>query len=407
MDWTWIITPVAGGVIGYFTNVVAIKMLFRPHYEKRLFGIKLPFTPGLIPKEKHRLAQKMGETLAKNVLTEDELVEAVSSPAVMDKLVSLLDGFLESFKSGAYDGQIGDLCDVLSQKIAAALEDSQSPVNTAFTGVIERIAQTGLVHKIINALRSNTHILGDYTPDGLPERLMAFISSKSPDLVVFLKALPERYPDVDEKIKNMVQKIAEENFGSFLGIFIKYDQLYDKIKESVFGWLEDPDNTRFMAYKTAAAVDMLLRRQIGELAGKIPEDTLDGIAARISEKADNINPSEFILRFIPEPRPVVKGLLKGSVKAITSGLNDENSAKLNDYAIRALRLIASKGGAFVVSSIRFDELVENKINAFSVAEAEDLILSVVDKELKLITALGGILGFFIGFIPLLTRFFGV
>ena len=47
-----IIPIIVGAIIGYFTNWLAIKMLFRPHYEKKIFGIKIPFTPGLIPKEK-------------------------------------------------------------------------------------------------------------------------------------------------------------------------------------------------------------------------------------------------------------------------------------------------------------------------------------------------------------------
>ena len=41
-----IIIPVfVGAIIGYITNWLAIKMLFRPHGEKKIFGIKLPFTP--------------------------------------------------------------------------------------------------------------------------------------------------------------------------------------------------------------------------------------------------------------------------------------------------------------------------------------------------------------------------
>ena len=52
----YIIPILVGGFIGWFTNYLAIKMLFRPYKEIRVFGIKLPFTPGLIPKEKERIA---------------------------------------------------------------------------------------------------------------------------------------------------------------------------------------------------------------------------------------------------------------------------------------------------------------------------------------------------------------
>lgn len=43
--------PIVGGVIGYITNSLAIRMLFRPHYKKRMFGKRIPFTSGIIPKD--------------------------------------------------------------------------------------------------------------------------------------------------------------------------------------------------------------------------------------------------------------------------------------------------------------------------------------------------------------------
>ncbi|CCQ97618.1 hypothetical protein CULT_680005 [[Clostridium] ultunense Esp] len=44
----FIIPILLGATIGYITNWIAIKMLFRPHYEKKIFNIHVPFTPGLI-----------------------------------------------------------------------------------------------------------------------------------------------------------------------------------------------------------------------------------------------------------------------------------------------------------------------------------------------------------------------
>ena len=58
MEWLhYIATPLVGGFIGLITNGIAIKMLFRPHYPVKIGNIKLPFTPGLIPKEKPRIAK--------------------------------------------------------------------------------------------------------------------------------------------------------------------------------------------------------------------------------------------------------------------------------------------------------------------------------------------------------------
>lgn len=39
---SYIIAPLLGGVIGYITNDIAIRMLFRPHKAKYLFGVHIP-----------------------------------------------------------------------------------------------------------------------------------------------------------------------------------------------------------------------------------------------------------------------------------------------------------------------------------------------------------------------------
>jgi Uncharacterized protein conserved in bacteria len=50
--WLLVAPPVVGGIIGYFTNDIAIKMLFRPYRAIYIKGRQLPFTPGLIPRNK-------------------------------------------------------------------------------------------------------------------------------------------------------------------------------------------------------------------------------------------------------------------------------------------------------------------------------------------------------------------
>ena len=68
-----IVPPIAGGIIGYFTNDLAIKMLFRPYRPLYLFGRQLPFTPGLIPRNQNRLAKRVADTIMGSLLTPEEL----------------------------------------------------------------------------------------------------------------------------------------------------------------------------------------------------------------------------------------------------------------------------------------------------------------------------------------------
>jgi uncharacterized membrane-anchored protein YjiN (DUF445 family) len=65
----FLMPPLAGAFIGFFTNVLAIRMLFRPLREYRIFGIRIPFTPGILPRERRRLAESIGGMVERELLT--------------------------------------------------------------------------------------------------------------------------------------------------------------------------------------------------------------------------------------------------------------------------------------------------------------------------------------------------
>jgi len=77
LDWSnlllYIAPPVLGAIIGYFTNDLAIKMLFRPYRAIYFAGRRLPFTPGLIPRNQERLAKRVSDTIMGSLLTPEEL----------------------------------------------------------------------------------------------------------------------------------------------------------------------------------------------------------------------------------------------------------------------------------------------------------------------------------------------
>lgn len=80
--------PLIGAVIGYCTNYIAVKMLFFPKKEIYVFGKKLPFTPGAIPKGKTRLAKAIGEIVGKTLVTEADMKEKLLSSELEGKIVN-------------------------------------------------------------------------------------------------------------------------------------------------------------------------------------------------------------------------------------------------------------------------------------------------------------------------------
>lgn len=77
-----ITAPLIGGLIGLITNSLAIKMLFRPYKEIRIAGIHIPFTPGLIPKEKPRIAHAIAKVISNYILDQDTILAALTSDTI-------------------------------------------------------------------------------------------------------------------------------------------------------------------------------------------------------------------------------------------------------------------------------------------------------------------------------------
>ena len=77
MDWSKlpivVMPPILGGIIGYFTNDLAITMLFRPYRPIKVGKFRIPFTPGLIPRNQNRLAQRIADSIMGSLLTPEEL----------------------------------------------------------------------------------------------------------------------------------------------------------------------------------------------------------------------------------------------------------------------------------------------------------------------------------------------
>ena len=95
---SYIIAPLVGSVIGYITNDLAIRMLFRPHTAKFVFGMHVPFTPGIIPKEKGRIAKAIGQVISENLMNQEVLGQYLLSDVMIGKLRSGVDGFIKTQK---------------------------------------------------------------------------------------------------------------------------------------------------------------------------------------------------------------------------------------------------------------------------------------------------------------------
>ncbi len=79
--------PLISAMIGYLTNVVAIKMLFHPREPIRLLGLEIE---GLLPRRQEAIANKIGEVVERELLSVEDLVSQFSNPEMQDKMVKLV-----------------------------------------------------------------------------------------------------------------------------------------------------------------------------------------------------------------------------------------------------------------------------------------------------------------------------
>ena len=91
--------PIIGAIIGYGTNWIAIKMLFRPRKAVKIGRFTLPFTPGIIPKRKDELAKAVGDMVGNNLFTQEDMKNMLLSEEIENIIVDNIMNIFESENS--------------------------------------------------------------------------------------------------------------------------------------------------------------------------------------------------------------------------------------------------------------------------------------------------------------------
>lgn len=113
-----VVLPVVASLIGYSTNWIAIRMLFRPLEEKRIFGFRVPFTPGLIPKRRNEIAENIGQAVGEHLLTPKAIKRRLQTPAVKNQLERSLEDWMVNF----LEKDRGSVVETVPEKVKPGLE---------------------------------------------------------------------------------------------------------------------------------------------------------------------------------------------------------------------------------------------------------------------------------------------
>lgn len=320
----YIIAPLVGSVIGYITNALAIRMLFRPHQAKYLFGHKIPFTPGIIPKEKGRIAASVGGSISDNLMNEEVMEKNLLSDELLEKLSKGIDHFIDAQRQN--DETLRSfLTHYLSEKeIDEAAEKGSNDLTEL---IYKKLAESDVGDKIAHA--SVAHVMA---------KMQHFGSGLSGGK-------------------------RREGIGDLIGKGIR----------KVFGQ-SGADATSQLINSLAEPVEHALAGNINEILHNNSQEIVGNLITTESQT-----------------------LLSRKMSDILTG-KDQELAQARDSLVQLYVKMIKERLPRILAAVDISKIIEDRINELDMAEAERLILEVMDKELRAVVWLGAGLGFIMGFI---------
>jgi len=161
--------PLVGAMIGYVTNYIAIRMLFRPLREKRVFGLRIPLTPGIIPRRRWELAESIGRMVSSRLLTEDAIRRQLAREDFQEGLRAQIARLTSSvFTPGDAGGAANGIGRAEAAEAAGAAEATEAAEAAGAAGAAEAAEAAGAARSAGAAGAAGTAETGgeDATTDG-------------------------------------------------------------------------------------------------------------------------------------------------------------------------------------------------------------------------------------------------
>jgi len=250
----YLIPPLLGAIIGYVTNYIAIRMLFRPLTEKRVLGLRVPFTPGIIPRQRAALAESIGKMVSTQLITEETVrghlqgagFQARAEEAVGRATESLLDRPIDAhilkgtvrdiFRGGGSSRGSDTPADAGPHRIVVAFVDAV--IETLGAVRLKRFLPEGEARgkAIRNAYRG---LLEGPLRESLKEAANQWADRESKEVATLAVLLPE-------KSEEMIIELA--------------NHLYDPALEALVRWLKEPAVRREMETRGRGLVRDIVER---------------------------------------------------------------------------------------------------------------------------------------------------
>jgi uncharacterized membrane protein YheB (UPF0754 family) len=359
----YLLPPLLGALIGYVTNYIAIRMLFRPLRPWRMFGVRLPLTPGIIPAKRGELAQRMGEMVGSHLLTADDVRKTLEKQGFRRELKGAV-----NVKLGAFlDRQLGPLDTLVPDSYHRRFRDLVATVRTKIVRTVtDYLAGTEFESQLRKFISEKSDILltrdleSFLTParyQGLKDHLDNRVTTimQAPQTA----AAVERF--VDDRLERLLQSgrpIRELIPGDLVEVFLQHlEKEVPPLLERFGGLLYDPEFRQRLVERSRQGIDGFLD-SLGGLAGLLSGFiNLDKVYSRIPEFLDKAG--EEISRWLREEQTQqqVASLLRERLEGLLDKpLNRFLEKAPYDKVAGARRYLGERAVA-VVQSRRTTEMV--------------------------------------------------
>ncbi|MFN6569437.1 hypothetical protein A6770_02580 [Nostoc minutum NIES-26] len=393
--WLYVSPPILGGVIGYFTNDIAIKMLFRPYRAIYIGGRRLPFTPGLIPRNQERLAKNISDTIMGSLLTPEELQNLarrlLKTERVQAAILWLLQLAIEQVKADKNDKSAkvvaGILRDLLGEslprllKVLARQEDFlEVQINQIFDQVLLELQlseeqATRLADWLLEVV---------LPPDILRQAIVDFLTDRTIQIVdeSFREKTSGTYWVVANLfgLRNTLSRLRtfcldeKEATNTRLQELIQDLQMRDRLKKILQNL-----SLQNLPIGTVRQLRKTTRESVRHYLQTSGSDLLQGLTDSVNWE----NIASLLLNRL-SASPVVSSSLEV--------VSLELALILERYLEKDLEAIVAQ----VIPILSIDQVIVDRVKSTSPADLEAAIEGIVKNELQAIVTLGGVLGFIVG-----------
>ncbi|MCZ0106413.1 DUF445 domain-containing protein [Bacillus licheniformis] len=353
-----------GALIGAVTNHFAIKMLFRPYKAIYIFGKRVPFTPGLIPKRRDELARQMGQMVTGHLLTTEGLKKRLASDAVKSQAV-----------------QVGE-------RLLARLSQSTATVEEALESIgISNPAQKA--DRAVSRLADEklSAFLEAYENEPLkklfPLEAQEKLKEKIPMVSSYILSRAVSYFESDEgkeRLGHMIDDFLKERgmLGSMVQMFLGNSSLVDRVQPEIVKFLKNGE--------TAGLLQDLLENEW---------DKLKEYTFKEADDKWNLKPLIFDLKEKLLKRFSLQPFFEKTIGSSISSFEQDIALRLPQMADRLLEE-AGRRLDQALKQLELEQIVKEQVDNFPVERLEEMVLSISKREFKMITYLGGLLGGIIG-----------